>query len=248
MPIPARARAIMDFVAAREAPRGYVDYYRGVSFPPPRPLTEMTIDEVLDWQAAANPPGPGTAAAGRYQIIEQTLRGLKRQMDLTGDERFDPAMQDRMAFELMLGRGWDRFARGTLGARDFALSLAKEWASLPVLDTARGAHRLVHRGQSYYAGDGVNKALADADSFEALLAGTTTEQPKETTMAEKIETPPQTAHKAGAAGIAGVAGGILGTLIGGWLDLDGEATSALTVALGAIFAAAGAFIKRNYLA
>ena len=43
------------------------------------------------------------------------------------------------------------------------IGLAKEWASFPVPSRMRGAHRTVERGQSYYAGDGVNKALISPD-------------------------------------------------------------------------------------
>ena len=43
------------------------------------------------------------------------------------------------------------------------IGLAKEWASFPVPSRMRGAHRTVERGQSYYAGDGLNKALIGPD-------------------------------------------------------------------------------------
>lgn len=44
-----------------------------------------------------------------------------------------------------------------------------EWASFPVLTDARGKHRDVARGQSFYAGDGVNKALVSPERVEAVL-------------------------------------------------------------------------------
>jgi len=54
--------------------------------------------------------------------------------------------------------------------KDFALNLAKEWASFPVLAETFGQKRKVTRGQSYYAGDGVNKALVPPGDVEAVLA------------------------------------------------------------------------------
>ena len=45
----------------------------------------------------------------------------------------------------------------------FMIGLAKEWASFPVPSRMKGAHRTVERGQSYYAGDGMNKALVAPD-------------------------------------------------------------------------------------
>jgi hypothetical protein len=45
----------------------------------------------------------------------------------------------------------------------FMIGLAKEWANFPVPFDMQGAHQWVYRGQSYYAGDSVNKALATPD-------------------------------------------------------------------------------------
>lgn len=64
----------------------------------------MSINEVLQWQKDNNPPGLATAAAGRYQIIRNTLLDLKDRMGLTGRELFDQNMQDRMATELLKKR------------------------------------------------------------------------------------------------------------------------------------------------
>lgn len=44
-----------------------------------------------------------------------------------------------------------------------------EWASFPVLVGTKGQKRTVKRGQSYYAGDGLNKALVAPDAVEAIL-------------------------------------------------------------------------------
>ncbi len=44
-----------------------------------------------------------------------------------------------------------------------------EWASLPVLTATKGAHRQVVRGQSYYAGDGLNKSLVKPERVEDVL-------------------------------------------------------------------------------
>lgn len=154
--IPASAAAILEYIGKHEAPRGYVDYYRGAK-PPPRPLTDMTVREVLDWQAWANPPGPGTAAAGRYQIIRPTLEWLVQDMGLRGDEKFSRNLQDKMGLRLLQRRGFDAFIEGG-SAEDFCNSLAKEWASMPVVSGPK-------RGKSYYAGDGVNRSLTRADEF-----------------------------------------------------------------------------------
>ena len=51
-------------------------------------------------------------AAGRFQIIEDTLRGyLVPNMGLTGEERFSPELQNAMAVALMRRRGWNPKSR-----------------------------------------------------------------------------------------------------------------------------------------
>lgn len=108
-------------------------------------LTSMTINEVLQYQ---NSRGKNMKAAGKWQIMPNTLRGLKKSMNLTGDELFTPEMQDRMAFELAMNRkGYRQFANAT-GNEKLALmgaaqnDLAKEWASMPMANDAEGMHRL----------------------------------------------------------------------------------------------------------
>ena len=108
-------------------------------------LTSMTINEVLQYQ---NSRGTNMKAAGKWQIMPNTLRGLKKSMNLTGDELFTPEMQDRMAFELAMNRkGYRQFANAT-GDEKLALmgaaqnDLAKEWASMPMANDAEGMHRL----------------------------------------------------------------------------------------------------------
>lgn len=108
-------------------------------------LTSMTINEVLQYQ---NSRGTNMKAAGKWQIMQKTLRGLKKSMNLTGDELFTPEMQDRMAFELAMNRkGYRQFANAT-GDEKLALmgaaqnDLAKEWASMPMANDAEGMSRL----------------------------------------------------------------------------------------------------------
>ena len=108
-------------------------------------LTSMTINEVLQYQ---NSRGTNMKAAGKWQIMPNTLRGLKKSMNLTGEELFTPEMQDRMAFELAMNRkGYRQFANAT-GDEKLALmgaaqnDLAKEWASMPMANDAEGMHRL----------------------------------------------------------------------------------------------------------
>lgn len=162
-----RAKSLLDFIGSLEAPRGYDDYYRGAAFAPPKPLTKMTIEEVLFWQREANPPGPGTAAAGRYQIVDQpnarTLSRLVRKLGIdTEGTLFDAATQDRLGFELLCEAGWHKFYSGAISEFNFGDCLAGVWASLPMLTGPR-------RGDSRYGGP--NSALCSIADFRRAMRG-----------------------------------------------------------------------------
>jgi hypothetical protein len=144
----ARTAGVLAFIGALEGPRGYDDYFRGVSEPPPRPLTTMTVNEVQAWQARIDAKSR-SEAAGRYQIIRETLAMLKARMGLSGDELFDAALQDRMAIELMARAGWHPDRRDHEALAD---ALAKVWAALPLVQGAE-------RGRSAYHGIAGNRAL-----------------------------------------------------------------------------------------
>jgi muramidase (phage lysozyme) len=166
--VPASAARILNFIGKTEAPRGYDTVYGNNQAKLAKAVTSMTIDEVI----AAGPSWTkrfGSSACGRYQFMRATLQGLKKELGLTGRERLDEGMQDRLAFQLLKRRKWEQFEAGKIGVTEFAKQLAMEWASFPVLKACQGAHRKIARGQSYYAGDGMNKALVRPEQIEALL-------------------------------------------------------------------------------
>ena len=127
----------------------------------PAKLSAMTIAEVLGWQDSIDARYK-SEAAGRYQIMEDTLRGLYRSAGMTGADLFDRAGQDRLATELLRRRGLDMFLDGRLSAEAFANNLAREWASLPMVSGPK-------KGRSYYDGDGLNKAGVDVAPFMAAV-------------------------------------------------------------------------------
>lgn len=61
------------------------------------------------------------------------------------------------------------FMAGKISRTEFGKRLAQEWVSLPVLAPTQGGGRKVSRGQSFYAGDGLNKSLVKLEAVEALL-------------------------------------------------------------------------------
>ena len=67
-------------------------------------LTQMTVGEVLDHGFSASREGRWVHAAGRYQIIPDTLRGLVRNHGIDTNALYDEAMQDQLALYLAYGR------------------------------------------------------------------------------------------------------------------------------------------------
>ncbi len=179
--VPAPARYLLDFIGNTEAPNGYDTIFGDRQIHLAAHITFMTLGELIDaqanwsslawvkknWKASYR---TASSAAGRYQFMRATLVGIAKEIPtLTGDMRFNADLQDRLGFYLLLRRGYEAFVSGQIGVTDFGLRLAKEWASFPVLEDCQGAHRAVTRGQSYYAGDGVNKSLVKPEKVEAVL-------------------------------------------------------------------------------
>lgn len=166
--VPAGAARLLDFIGLTEAPNGYGTIYANKQGKLAKPLTSMTLDEVLaaqkDWSK-----NHGSSAAGRYQFMRATLVGLIAELGLRGSQKLDGNLQDRLGYHLLIRRGYNDFMAGKIGRTEFGKRLAQEWASFPVLTVCKGAHRQLNRGQSYYAGDGLNKALVKPEKVEAVL-------------------------------------------------------------------------------
>jgi len=181
--VPHGAAMLLDFIAGLETNRqgqaayetiiGYRNEKPGTL---PKPITEMTLEELLAEQKrwVRNLKAP-SGAAGRYQIIRPTLLSLIAELGVPLSATFAPKLQDRFGLALLQRRGWSQFAAHALSLRDFGNRLAREWASFPVLSRQQGAHRTVERGESYYAGDGINASLTKATNAEAVLAEVLTE-------------------------------------------------------------------------
>lgn len=169
MSIPAPAKRLLDFIGSKEAPKGYDTVFGNRMAQMPKPLTTMTVDEVIA-QGKWRTDTFGSSAAGRYQFMKATLQSLKQTEGLTGREVMTPEMQDRLGYALLRRRGYAKFMAGQLSVTGFGLGLAQEWASFPVLAATKGQHRQVQRGQTYYLGDGLNKVLATAGEVEAVLS------------------------------------------------------------------------------
>ncbi len=130
---------------------------------PSKPITTMKISEILAYQERIDKDSE-SEAMGRYQIVEDTLRGYDNQDPSKGKERplyeraglsvndlFSPENQDKLAIALINKRGLQGYLAGTTNVYVFANNLAKEWAGLPLVSGPNA-------GKSYYDGDGLNSA------------------------------------------------------------------------------------------
>jgi len=255
--VPLAAALLLDFIRDTEVgtdgPSGYNVIYGFNQDKLPKPITQMTIDEIIGAQADWSKRF-GSSATGGYQFMRATLTDLKRELGLRGTQTLDPDLQDRLGFHLLKRRGYNDFMAGKIDRTEFGKRLSQEWASFPVLQAIKGAHRVLVRGQSYYAGDALNKSLVKPEEVEQILdrmrelgeampAPAPVADPKpevakeEKPVEEKATTPVEQASKAVGAGKgvaqgSGLAGAILVMLVSfGWIPADAN-----TAAVGAAFA------------
>lgn len=164
------ALGLLDFIARFESGGNYnavVDRSKNENNPR---LTSMSISEVLSFQQRL-----GTRnASGKYQIIQSTLGDTKGKVGLSDSDLFDADTQDKLALELLMVRRGGKSFQASAGSQsdieDFALSVAKEWAAMPVLTATTGHNSVqIERGDSYYKGTAGNTALTRVDAFESAI-------------------------------------------------------------------------------
>lgn len=156
-------KALLDAIGKHEAPKGYGQIYGGArGVPKNTDVSKLTLKEVQLLQRKMVDAGSASTASGRYQFIRKTLAATIQQMGLTGNEVWTPELQDRMALHLIEKRGLTTFMRGEISREQFADNLAAEWASLPMTTGPK-------KGQSKYAGDGLNKSFHKVADVLALL-------------------------------------------------------------------------------
>ena len=145
-------------------------------------LIRMSLAQVTQFQRLRIRAGFKSSACGRYQFIKNTLLDVVKISKLDSQRTiFAPDIQDYLILlRLKSIRRLDGWKAGSLinkgntysaqeNSAQFQLHLAKEFASVPVPFRVQGHRRIVNKGQSYYAGDGLNAAHGKADTFLAGL-------------------------------------------------------------------------------
>lgn len=142
-----------------EGPRGFGTVSDFAPVLPVRPLTEMTMAEVLDYQRQIRAQGTISSAVGRYQFIYLTLHQLVEEHGISDSLIFDAEVQTYLARFLMHMCGF--YNRDT-PVLQLGNCLAGVWAALPVVSGPS-------RGESAYAADGINKAFVSPEILVRVL-------------------------------------------------------------------------------
>lgn len=152
-------RPFMELVGFIEAPAGYNDITGFTNRKPVKDVTEMTIDEVLDFQRMLRQKGTESSAMGRFQFVYKTLNYVTDKHNIDRNALFDEEMQDRLARMEMERCG---FYDPKTDITELGNCLAATWAALPLLSGTE-------RGRSRYASTGINGARTTPEIVEAVL-------------------------------------------------------------------------------
>jgi chemotaxis protein histidine kinase CheA len=157
---------------------------------PPKPLTKMTIDEVIKFQSQMSKSGQYPSnAVGKYQIIQSTLKGGVADLKIPLTQLFDEKTQDRLYYEYLTGtkrKKLGNYLTGEVADKPETLAaaqleMAKEFASFGVpyrvwRDENKNEDgkviwdaRWIEPGQSYYVGSGGNKASVTPEASAKAL-------------------------------------------------------------------------------
>ncbi len=174
---------LLDIIAEVEQEKSNKKVYRGYdsvsgeipdAYIPSKPITQMTIGELLDYQERID-EFSDSEAMGRYQFVEDTLRGFNNQDISAGKEQpiyekagltkadlFSPQNQDKIAIARFKFRGMNKFLDNEISITRMANNLSQEWAALPLVSGPNA-------GKSYHAGTGNNKS---ADNYVKIVLDT----------------------------------------------------------------------------
>lgn len=152
-------RPFLELLGFLEGPDGYNDITGFTNRRPVKPVTSMTINEVLEFQMMLRQQGTESSAMGRYQFIYKTLNYLTNEHGIDRNRLFDRTMQDHLARLEMERCG---FYDTSTSVPELGNCLARIWAALPIL-TGK------NHGKSRYRGTGINFAQTSPQVIEAIL-------------------------------------------------------------------------------
>lgn len=143
-------------------------------------VTELTIEDIQKKQKNRD-----LFAVGRYQLIPDTLNSAVEKLGLDINQKFDEEMQDKIFDEYLIKVKRPKIiayleSNGTLEDAMYVCTL--EWASIGVEKGKRISDKVVKKegkitktiryaegGESYYTGDGLNKAHITPEQIKNVL-------------------------------------------------------------------------------
>ena len=131
-------------------------------------LNKMTVSEVLAKQEARE-----IFAAGRFQLIPSTLKDAVLALSIDTTSVFDKPTQDQIFNDYLIRLKRPQiaaFLESTGSVEDAMYAWAKEFASAGVeKGKAISKGRIAVGGESYYSGDGLNKAHLSTEKMKKVL-------------------------------------------------------------------------------
>jgi muramidase (phage lysozyme) len=169
--ITAQEKSLLNLIAKGESTAGadpYTSLWPGTSEPS---LVQMTCSEVQRFQNQRIQQGYKSTACGRYQFIKKTLTEAIRVSGVDPlTTQYSPDVQDYLILAILKRyRKLDEWIAGSYTTDKFMIKLSQEFASMPVPYQIQGQSRVVNKGQSYYAGDGLNAAHHNPDTLYQQL-------------------------------------------------------------------------------
>lgn len=153
------SKELLDSIASGESgSAGYDAVYGGSKVKPDKPVSDMTVDEVLAFQQKMLKAGSASTAVGRYQFLSKTLQGLVKDGVVSGGDKFDQKTQDKLATAL-LNQGKNNlkdYQAGKVTGAQFQDHVAGIWASVKNSS-----------GKGTYDGDGLNAGSTSGASIIA---------------------------------------------------------------------------------
>lgn len=182
---------LMTMIAKGESAPGRAGYdvsYANVKSP--KPLTEMTLAEVQDWQkqlpALSTQAGAKTAssAVGKWQMMPATLaEGIKALNLDPNTTKFTPEIQDKIIENRLRSmRGLDKFVQGQIDSKEMQRNLSKEFASIPDPDTGKSYYNT--EGKSYAEFGGTPQPVAHTNAEVQAALAKYKENPNGTSLAD----------------------------------------------------------------